>query len=58
MTVFYKTAADPPMSEIVWCGARDGRAVTHVVRAPVRPAMWWLCVPVWHEGQRIASGLA
>jgi hypothetical protein len=41
---FYKTAADPPTSEIVWCSAKDGRAVTHVVRAPVRPATRWMRV--------------
>jgi hypothetical protein len=36
---FYETAADPPRPKIVWCGARDGRAATHVVCPPVRPAM-------------------
>ena len=27
-----------PTSEMVWCGARNGREVTTAVRAPVRPA--------------------
>jgi hypothetical protein len=37
-----------PTSEIVWCGARQGRVVTNAVRSPVRPAT---------RGMRVVSRL-
>jgi hypothetical protein len=38
MTVLTRLQPIPPTSKIIWCGAKDGRAVMHVVRPPVRPA--------------------
>jgi hypothetical protein len=33
-----------PTSEIVWCGARHGRVMTHAMRSSVRPATPCVCV--------------
>jgi hypothetical protein len=38
--VFYKTAAISPTSDIVRCGARNGRMMTHAVPSPVSPVTW------------------
>jgi hypothetical protein len=37
--VFTRRLSITPPSEIAWCGARNGRVVTHMARSPVRPAM-------------------
>jgi hypothetical protein len=44
-----------PTSEIVWCGARQGRVVTHARRSPVRPATRWMRV-VSRASGRVITG--
>jgi hypothetical protein len=44
-----------PTAEIVWCGARQGRVVTHAVRSPVRPATRWMRV-VSRASGRVMAG--
>jgi hypothetical protein len=44
-----------PTSEMVWCGARNGRIVTTAVRPPVRLATRWLRV-VSSASARVMAG--
>jgi hypothetical protein len=55
VTFFTKRPPISPIAQIVWCRAREERAVTNVVRGPMRPAARWTPLVSMVSGAVIAT---